>query len=81
MDGFEVARSIRRTPELGHPVLVAVTGWGGPEDRLRSKQAGFDEHLTKPVDPSRIELLLTTLPVPHADKPPAENGHALGTPA
>ena len=62
MDGYEVARAIRRMPELGNPLLVAVTGWGAPEDRLQTKQAGFDEHLTKPVDISMIELLLTTLP-------------------
>lgn len=62
MDGYEVARALRSMPELGRPVLVAVTGWGGPEDRLKSKNAGFDEHLTKPVDISMIELLLTTLP-------------------
>jgi PAS domain S-box-containing protein len=84
MDGHEVARAIRRTPELGHPVLVAVTGWGGPEDRLRSKQAGFDEHFTKPVEISMIELLLSTLPVRRADgdgdSPPVENGHTLDTP-
>jgi PAS domain S-box-containing protein len=84
MDGFEVARAMRRMPELGHPVLVAVTGWGGPEDRLRSKQAGFDEHFTKPVDISMIELLLSTLPVRSADgdggSPPVENGHTLDTP-
>jgi PAS domain S-box-containing protein len=81
MDGYEVARALRRMPEVGHPVLVAVTGWGGPEDRLRTKQAGFDEHLTKPVDVSMIELLLTTLPRRRADgSPPIQNGHTLDTP-
>jgi PAS domain S-box-containing protein len=83
MDGFEVARAMRRMPELGDPVLAAVTGWGGPEDRLRTKQAGFDEHLTKPVDISVIELLLTTLPVRRSGdggSPPVENGHTLDTP-
>lgn len=48
-------------PEVGRPVLVAVMGWGGPEDRLKSKATGFDEHLTKPVDISMIELLFATL--------------------
>jgi hypothetical protein len=48
-------------PELGRPFLVAITGWGAPEDRLKSKQAGFDEHLTKRADISMIELLPTTL--------------------
>jgi CheY-like chemotaxis protein len=62
MDGYEVARAMRRQPELGNPLLVAVTGWDAPEDRLRAKQAGFDEYLTKPVDISTIELLLTNLP-------------------
>jgi len=83
MDGYEVARAIRRMPESGNPVLVAVTGWGAPEERLRSKQAGFDEHLTKPVDISMIELLLTSLPAraPNADgNPPTENGHKIDAP-
>jgi DNA-binding response OmpR family regulator len=61
--------------------LVAVTGWGTPEDRLKSKQAGLDEHLTKPVDISVIELLLTSLPTrQNADSnPPVENGHEIDT--
>ena len=58
MDGYEVARALRSMPDLGRPVLVAVTGWGGPEDRLKSKNAGFDEHLTKPVDLTRLAELL-----------------------
>jgi PAS domain S-box-containing protein len=84
MDGYEVARAIRRLPNLDQPVLAAVTGWGTPEDRLRAKQAGFDEHLTKPVDISTIELLLTTLasrrPQGGEGGPPVENGHTIDTP-
>jgi CheY-like chemotaxis protein len=83
MDGYEVARAIRRMPGSGHPVLVAVTGWGAPEDRVRTKQAGFDEHLTKPVDISMIELLLRSLPAraPSADgNPPTTNGHKIDAP-
>ncbi len=83
MDGYEVARKLRRMPELGRPVLAAVTGWSGAEERLRTKQAGFDEHLTKPVDISIIELLLTALPVRRLGEngtPPAANGHTLDTP-
>jgi PAS domain S-box-containing protein len=84
MDGYEVARAIRRLPILNQPVLAAVTGWGAPEDRLRAKQAGFDEHLTKPVDISTIELLLTTLasrrPQGGEGGPPVENGHSVDTP-
>jgi PAS domain S-box-containing protein len=82
MGGYEVARRLRRMPELGRPVLVAVTGWGAPEDRLRSKEAGFDEHLTKPADISTIELILTTLPSrqPQEGGPPVENGHTIDAP-
>jgi CheY-like chemotaxis protein len=71
MNGYEVARAIRAAQNLGRPRLVAVTGWGAAEDRLRSKQAGLDEHLTKPVDISQIEDMLSTLPVRReADCPP-----------
>jgi PAS domain S-box-containing protein len=83
MDGYEVARALRSMPDIGRPVLVAVTGWGGPEDRLKSKNAGFDEHLTKPVDISMIELLLTTLPK-HAGaadgNPPIDEDLSIHTP-
>jgi PAS domain S-box-containing protein len=81
MNGYEVARAIRARPELGHPFLAAVTGWGAPEDRRKSKESGFDEHLTKPVDISIIELLLATLPArPSAGpNPPVENGHEIDT--
>lgn len=50
MDGYEVARRIRAhySPE-DRPRLIAVTGWGGPEDRRRSQEAGFDHHFVKPV--------------------------------
>jgi PAS domain S-box-containing protein len=81
MTGYDVARAIRRMPELGSPLLVAVTGWGAPEDRLRSKEAGFDEHLTKPVDISMIEVILTALAARQLRRPdgnpPVENGHSI----
>jgi PAS domain S-box-containing protein len=69
MSGYEVARAIRQKPELGNPVLVALTGWGGAEDRLQAKKAGFDEHLTKPADLSTIEQLLS-LAARHNDDQP-----------
>jgi CheY-like chemotaxis protein len=57
MDGYEAARRIRAL--LGHHVvLVALTGWGQDEDKRRSREAGFDEHLTKPPDPERLERLI-----------------------
>jgi len=49
LNGYEVARRIRSGPEPG-PQLIALTGWGQDEDRRRAKEAGFDLHLTKPVE-------------------------------
>jgi CheY-like chemotaxis protein len=57
MDGYELARRIRA--QLGATIrLVAVTGFGQPEDRARSRRAGFDAHLVKPVSPEAIEAAL-----------------------
>ena len=57
LDGLEVARHIRRQPHQPRQ-LVALTGYGGPEDRQRCLAAGFDSHLVKPVDPVRLKALL-----------------------
>jgi PAS domain S-box-containing protein len=64
MDGYAVASEARRDPELGCVKLVALTGWGTQEDRRRSKDAGFDHHLVKPVDTSALESLISEL-APH----------------
>jgi signal transduction histidine kinase/ActR/RegA family two-component response regulator len=58
MSGFEVAAELRRDPATSRARLIAVTGYGRDEDRRRSKAAGFDLHLTKPVDPVRLRALL-----------------------
>jgi CheY-like chemotaxis protein len=50
MDGYEVARRLRARPDTRDAVLVAVTGYGREEDRARSRQAGFDHHLVKPLE-------------------------------
>jgi CheY-like chemotaxis protein len=63
MDGYEVARQLRRRPELAGVVLLAMTGYGQEEDRRRSREAGFDHHLVKPVDPNELQDLLRRLPV------------------
>ncbi|MGH7369004.1 MAG: MASE1 domain-containing protein [Candidatus Rokuibacteriota bacterium] len=62
LDGYELARRIRAA---GHAdvLLIAVTGYGQSGDRLRSGEAGFDAHLTKPVDPLALEALLEKLPL------------------
>ncbi|HWG47207.1 MAG TPA: PAS domain S-box protein [Gemmataceae bacterium] len=58
MSGYEVARAMRQDSELRGITIVALTGWGQPEDRRRSQEAGFDEHLVKPVAPDfLIEIL------------------------
>jgi len=58
MSGFEVAAELRRDPATRSAKLIAVTGYGRDEDRRRSKEAGFDLHLTKPVDPAQLRALL-----------------------
>lgn len=50
MDGFEVARKLREMPSMEGAFLIALTGYGSGHDRQRSKEAGFDKHLTKPAD-------------------------------
>jgi two-component system CheB/CheR fusion protein len=58
MSGYQVARSLRRQPEFKEVRLVALTGYGQEEDRRRSKEAGFDQHLVKPVEPNSLRKLL-----------------------
>jgi len=58
MSGIEVARQLRRHPETLGTRLVALTGWGQPEDRRRTREAGFDHHLTKPAEPDAVRDLL-----------------------
>lgn len=58
LDGYDVAEAIRRREELKSIFLIALSGFGRPEDKEKSKSAGFDEHLTKPTDFDRlIELI------------------------
>ena len=58
MDGYNVAEELRREPKFASTYLVAVTGYGREDDMRRSREAGFDLHLTKPVDPKKLEDLL-----------------------
>ncbi len=58
MDGFEVARRIRQEPWGAHTLLVALTGYGHDEHRRRTREAGFDRHLTKPASRAAIASLL-----------------------
>jgi CheY-like chemotaxis protein/two-component sensor histidine kinase len=75
MNGYEVAEAMRSMTELNGVRLIALTGYGKSEDQQRTKAAGFDEHLVKPVDPSTLAraLLRTTAGVnpsaPHEPHP------------
>jgi len=57
-DGLEAARRLRAEPELRGLLLVALSGWVQPSDRARSREAGFDHHLAKPVQLKSLELVL-----------------------
>jgi PAS domain S-box-containing protein len=61
MDGYDVARQVRQIPEFCDLVLIALTGWGQEEDRRRTKEAGFDHHLVKPVEIGTLQSLLASL--------------------
>jgi signal transduction histidine kinase len=58
MDGVEVCRRVRELPLDKQPLMVALTGWGREDDRRRTREAGFDEHLVKPVAVDVLESLL-----------------------
>src|SRR5690606_34477114 len=63
MDGYETARRLREMPQGQSVALVALTGWGQEEDRARTRDAGFDFHLVKPVDAARLQELFASLEV------------------
>ncbi|WP_169796560.1 CheR family methyltransferase [Chondromyces crocatus] len=65
MTGYEVAQKLRQMPALEGVLLVAMTGWGQDEDRRRSKEAGFDHHLVKPVEPSLLWKIVADLASRH----------------
>jgi PAS domain S-box-containing protein len=67
-DGYEVARALRESPDTRGAVLVALTGWGAKDDRARSRQAGFDHHLTKPAGLAAVDRLLARM----AERSPAD---------
>jgi PAS domain S-box-containing protein len=72
LDGYAVARELRRLPGMEGVLLIAATGYGQDEDRRRARDAGFDYHLVKPVDPSVLSKLLAR---PDAHAPAAREEH------
>jgi CheY-like chemotaxis protein len=61
MDGYEVAARLRELPHAKDAVLIAITGYGQDDDRLRSQRAGIDHHLVKPVAPDALRSLIDSL--------------------
>jgi CheY-like chemotaxis protein len=59
LNGYEVARALRREPWGAGITLIALTGWGQESDRQKAIDAGFDRHLTKPIDPDALESLMS----------------------
>jgi two-component system, chemotaxis family, CheB/CheR fusion protein len=66
IDGYEACRRVRQRPSQNAVVVVAVTGWGQPQDKQRALDAGFDAHLTKPVDLEALARILAASPRSHA---------------
>ncbi len=67
MNGYEVAERMRKRCQGPMPAMIALTGYDGPEHRARSRAAGFDHHLSKPVDFDALLHLIGTLPPVGAD--------------
>jgi CheY-like chemotaxis protein len=61
IDGYEVATRLRNTPELRTSSMVAISGYGQPQDKQRALDAGFDTHLTKPVPPEAIDEVIASV--------------------
>ena len=60
MDGYKVARTIRSTPGLEELILIALSGYAQEDDRRQSREAGFNYHLTKPVDVVALHQLIAS---------------------
>ena len=62
LDGYQLARALRAGPSGQTAMLIAVTGYGQADDRRRSKEAGFDAHLVKPVSQNLLSNLIDAAP-------------------
>jgi CheY-like chemotaxis protein len=60
LNGYDTARQIRQQSWGKHIALVALTGWGQDEDRRKSQEAGFDQHMVKPIQMQDLEALLAS---------------------
>jgi len=71
MNGYQVARRVRGTEWGAEPMLIAMTGWGQESDKQQAREAGFDRHLTKPIDMDRLMLLIEERGSPQGQAPSA----------
>jgi len=69
LDGYQVAKRLREDSSMDGALLVAMTGYGQPEDRRRSREAGIHHHFVKPVEPFVLRTLLSNLGAPVASEP------------
>jgi CheY-like chemotaxis protein len=72
MNGYDVCRAIREQAWGKNIIMIAVTGWGQPEDRAKSKEAGFNAHLVKPVMYEALATVLSTVHTPECRESPTE---------
>jgi PAS domain S-box-containing protein len=70
LDGYAVAQALRQNHELERTMLIALTGYGQPDDRKKSSASGFDEHLVKPVDIELLRKLLASYPTTRCHESP-----------
>jgi CheY-like chemotaxis protein len=76
MDGYELCRKMRADKKFRDTVFIAQTGWGQAEHRRRSREAGFDHHLVKPVDMQVLQQLLQDINSPRQPKDKNKSGTA-----
>ncbi len=69
MNGYELARRLRAMPEFASTMLIALTGYGQLQDKVRAREAGFDLHIAKPAEPEAILAALATIRVPGGEHP------------
>lgn len=69
LDGFDVCRKLRERPWGASALVIALSGWGQDGDRQKSKDAGFDAHMVKPLDHAALTKLLASAPLPPRGQP------------
>lgn len=80
MDGYELARRLRSEPGLPRMRLVALTGYGQEKDRQRSREAGFDHHLIKPIDLDELNRIISTCEIGATEQPDGAESAGPATP-